>query len=154
MTLKPNQEDHVYREVLYNHAVVNMTTPQDILNALAEVTRYAASLKAFVNRTRVRIYKSGGLQTKQLKVWYGTVTSSNGAFSFNISSAGFTEILHVEPQVIYNNSAFNLQGLASINTVSLTSITGKTFTGDDGANSRISFESLPAATVMIKVEGF
>lgn len=154
MTLKSNQEDHVYREVLYNHAVVNMTTPQDILNALAEVTRYAASLKAFVNRTRVRIYKSGGLQTKQLKVWYGATTSSAGAFTFNISSAGFTEILHVSPQVIFNTNDFNKQGLVSLDTVSLTSITGKTFTGDDGNNSRISFESLPAATVMIKVEGF
>jgi hypothetical protein len=154
VTLKPNQEDHVYREVLYNHKVANMTTPQDIVDALAQVTRYAASLKAFINRTRIKLYKSTGLQTKQLKVWYGTVTSSSGAFTFNISSAGFTEILHVSPQVIFNSTDFNKQGVVSISTMSLTSITGKTFTGDDGANSRISFESLPAATVMIKVEGF
>lgn len=131
-----------------------MPNSLNVAGVLTSVQHFATSTKALILKYRTRIYKAAGEIFKTKKEWYGTVTSVNGVWTVDISSAGFTEILHIHPIAIFNDTNFNNQVHASINTVSLTSLTGRVVTGAMimlGGSTQV---AKAAVTVMVKVEGF
>ncbi|QTH80462.1 hypothetical protein PA10_00264 [Pseudomonas phage pPa_SNUABM_DT01] len=117
------------------------------LNALAQSSsRYLALLRDIILKGIPQVFTpSGRLTTGPLKEWYGTVTSVNGVWTANVQNAGFVQILHVDPQAVYNDTAYNQQVTASINSVSLTSISGRVIR--DGGKAG------PNCSVMVKVTG-
>lgn len=98
--------------------------------------------------------RTGNEVTSQIKEWYGVTMSVNGEYSFDFTSAGFIEILHVDPQVIHDSDDFNAQGFASVNELSLTSVRGKVIQGAAKIFKNDGLTLLPVATVMIKVIGY
>jgi hypothetical protein len=100
------------------------------------------------------VFTADGKVNKPLKEWYGAVTSVNGVYSVDYSSAGFTEILHVSPQAISSGNAARDQIMATINSVSLTSMTGSVVKGTGVFFSGDTVVLAGSVTVMIKVTGF
>lgn len=96
---------------------------------------------------------AGIIPAGTIKEWYGTTTSVNGVWTVDISSAGFTQIMHVDPQPIYNSNDFNSQVYPSLNTVSLTSVTGRVSTGAPELFNSSTLMMAPNCTVMVKVTG-
>lgn len=131
-----------------------MANSLNVAGVLTSVQRFTKSTKALILKYRVRIFKAAGEIFKQKKEWYGTVTSVNGIWTADISSAKFTEILHVYPVAIFNDTNFNNQVHASVNLVSLTSLTGRVTTGGMIVLGGATQVAKAAVTVMIKVEGF
>lgn len=112
----------------------------------ASLDKYLSSIANTAKQVSRMAFNSAGLIPEgTIKEWYGMTTSSNGQWSVNISSAEFTQILHVSPQAIFNDTGGNQQVTASLNTVSLLSVAGRVIRDGNkvGAN----------CTIMIKVTG-
>lgn len=117
------------------------------------LTQLRASLDRYLSRivntakqaSRMAFNSAGIIPEGTIKEWYGLATSSNGTWSLDISSAEFQQIMHIDPQAIYNDTSFSQQVTATLNTVSLTTVTGRvTRDGNKvGAN----------CTIMLKVTG-
>ncbi|MNZ54933.1 hypothetical protein D3C78_728460 [compost metagenome] len=125
----------------------------DLSTLRASVERWAGILSSRIEVAQRKVFNSVGLIDTPIKEWYGTTTSVNGVFSFDISKAGFVQILHVDPQPIYNSESFNSQPYAALNTVSLIGITGKVVMGAAGVFKSDAMQAAPNVTVMIKVTG-
>lgn len=67
------------------------------------------------------IYNSSGLITSP-KIWTGTVTSSGGSATFNISSAGFTNIYGIECAIRSSDATANQGVFCVITSSSTTSV--------------------------------
>lgn len=122
-----------------------------LLGSIAKLSKAVAKQTAL--DARKVIGKDGKDVTKQVKEWYGVTMSVNGSFSFNYAGAGFTEILHVDPQAIFDTSLFSDQVFTSLNAVSLTSCRGKVVQGDNRVGKGETIISAGVVTVMIKVIG-
>lgn len=126
-----------------------------------QMESFIQSVARFVSVARKRAlsgnllaYKSSGkLTDKNVKEWYGSTTSSNGVFSVNYAAAGFTEILHVDPQPNFNSTNANGQVFAAVNSVSLTGMSGQVVQGATGLFNSDSLQYAPNVTVMVKVTG-
>ena len=125
------------------------------------LTELRANLDRYLSRivntakkaSRMAFNSAGIIPAGTIKEWYGTTTSVNGVWTVDISSAGFTQIMHVDPQPIYNSNTFNNQVYPSVNTVSLTSVTGRVSTGAPGLFNSDTLIMAPNCTVMVKVTG-
>lgn len=108
--------------------------------------RYLSRIVNTAKQVGRRAFNSAGLIPEgTIKEWYGMTTASNGQWSVDISSAQFSQILHIDPQALYNDTRDNQQVTASLNTASLTSVSGRVIRDGSkvGAN----------CTVMVKVTG-
>jgi hypothetical protein len=115
---------------------------------IASVQVLPTKIKSYVDRKSRKVYTPQGLIEVDVKEWYGVTMAKGGVFNLDISSAGFTEILHVEPQVIYDSEQFSEQTIAALNRVSRTRVEGRVITG-----SKKGFSGRDVATVMVKVTG-
>ena len=106
------------------------------------------------SRSILSFTKAGPVINGPIKEWYGTAISVNGVFTLDISSANFSQILHVSPEAIYNSSDFNKQAHVSLNLVSLTSITGRVVTGAADVFKTDAMMAAANTTIMVKVTGF
>lgn len=112
----------------------------------AGLDKYLSMIVSTAKQASRSAFNSAGLIPEgTVKEWYGMTTSSNGQWSANISSAQFTQILHVSPQAIYNDTNGNQQVTASLNTVSLTAIAGRVIRDGNKVAAN--------CTIMIKVTG-
>lgn len=117
------------------------------------VGNFLTRLSSVIKKGLVQSFTKTGLLQGPLKEWYGTTTSVNGVFSFDITSARFKQILHVDPVVVHNSTSFNAQVTPSINTCTTTLITGRVFTGSSALIKIDPLVSGGNVTVMIKVTG-
>lgn len=131
-----------------------MANSLNVAGVLTSVQHFTKSTKALILKYRTRIFKAAGEIFKQKKEWYGVATSVNGIWTADISSAGFTEILHVYPTAIFNDTNFNNQVHASLNLVSLTALTGRVTSGGMIVLGGATQVAKSGVTAMIKVEGF
>ena len=107
----------------------------DIAPLLTAVRNFPSRIRNQVECARRKTYNKNG-EIQDVKEWYGTTMSVDGVYSFDISSAGFKEILHVTPVVVFDDETFNAQTFASLNKVSTKSVTGRIVTGGSGSFSR------------------
>lgn len=131
-----------------------MANSLNVAGVITSVQHFATSTKALILKFRTRLFNAAGEIFKTKKEWYGVVTSVNGVWTVDISSAKFSEIVHIHPVAIYNDTNFNNQVHASVNLASLTSITGRLTTGGMIMLGGASQVLKATATVMVKVEGF
>lgn len=125
----------------------------DIAPLLTAVRNFPSRIRNQVEGARRKTYSKNG-EIHDVKEWYGTTMSVDGVYSFDISSAGFKEILHVTPVVVFDDETFNAQTFASLNKVSTKSVTGRIVTGGSGSLfTSVGFQKRSVVTVMIKVVG-
>jgi hypothetical protein len=125
------------------------------ISALAKsISRLTESVNKELKRKWRTVSSSSGEINRPLKEWYGAVTSVNGTYTFNYSNAGFSEILHVSPQAISSSQAAEEQVMATINSVSLTSMTGSVVKGTSFFLRGESVVLAGSVTVMVKVTGY
>jgi len=130
-----------------------MTTP-DLKPLTENINRFLSKItRCAVTNVRSIFDKNGPIIDRCIKEWYGVATVSNGRFTFDCSSAGFQEILHVDPRAISDDDVFNNQVFASINHVSTTEVSGCLVTGAVGIFKSDGLTSRNIATVMIKITG-
>lgn len=131
-----------------------MSDQQSIDQVVRSLNGLIGKVKEKTVNNAVHFFNSlGRITTGPIKEWYGTTTSVNGVWTVDISSAGFKQIMHVDPQPIYNSNNFNNQVYPSVNTVSLTSVTGRVSTGSSGVFKSDALTMAPNCTVMVKVTG-
>lgn len=109
-------------------------TNYNLQGVIESIGVFSASVKSLVARNRVRIFKPAGEQQGQLKEWYGRTTTVNGEFSFDCSSAGFTEILHVDPKTVQDEPNFSKQLYTALSSVSKTHVRGRIGNGSNKSN--------------------
>ena len=119
----------------------------------ASVARLVTKLLKRIELAKRKAYRSTGLIQDPVKEWYGKVTTTDGTFSFNCTSANFKEILHIDPQAVLDSTDYNAQTIASINTMSLTMVTGRLVRGGTVLLGGSGLQKQNAAVVMIKITG-
>ncbi|MNP89147.1 hypothetical protein D3C85_15500 [compost metagenome] len=123
----------------------------NLTTLLASLNNYLTGVSNRINNANQGLsdrqsYTAGGLITNgPIKEWFGAVTSVNGKWTADISSAGFIQIYHVAPHAIFNGGDGNNDVTAHLNTVSLVAINGSTYNGNK--------KDAPNCTVMVKVTG-
>ncbi len=68
-------------------------------------------------------YNRGGIIKKQMKVWADTIAVSSANPSINISSAGFSNIISVQPQIIQSSATLSNFAWCNVTTYSTSSVT-------------------------------
>ena len=68
-------------------------------------------------------YNKNGQVSKQMKIWNDTIAVSSATPSISISSAGFSQILSVQPQVIQNSATLSGFAWANVQNFSTSSVT-------------------------------
>src|ERR1700753_2114225 len=68
-------------------------------------------------------FNRSGQVKKQMRVWNDTIAISSSTPSISIASAGFTQILSVQPQVIQNSGSLNTFAWANVQSFSTSSVT-------------------------------
>jgi hypothetical protein len=136
-----------------------------VTNATAE-TAGAKSIGVDASGNVVRtptaaVYYNSAGTTTITKVWIGTLTNTitsganTGVVTFNISTAGFTNVINVQATPQKNNSAAPTYTLATITSISTSSIVIKLSTGVTTllVGGSLVAESDPTAIVHLRVEG-
>lgn len=74
---------------------------------------------------RGQVMGSNGLpQMKEIRIWVGSVTTTNGNWSVDFSLAGISEVLHVVVTPVANLSATSDAPVATVRSYTTTSATG------------------------------
>ena len=71
----------------------------------------------------VKIYNRAGIISKPIKIWADTVSISSATPSISISSAGFSAILDVQPQIIQSSPTLASFMWCNVTTYSTSSVT-------------------------------